>query len=316
VPSPYTEKEDDVQMNATITAISLTVVLALGAVPRLRASDIPEIRIAGGSPIRPGRELRLSVPAPHAAGAHYVWEATAGHFEGQTDRSSAIFIAPISGQAIITCVEVVAGARRTYNRTLAVSHSPRAGIAGRRQQPSLNPGAVLPYDIVDGGFVPSGWMGEGENPKTPALKFLTSADAPVGARSSRRWTYTPLKGGAGWVAVAYQYPERNWGAKPGRDLSGKGYRELSVWARGVLDKRGNYPKIQFKAGGNTDPSLKYQASFEAEGEFVELSGEWKRYTVSLAGKNLSNVVSAATFVLRADDHPLGADLFIAQIDYR
>jgi hypothetical protein len=74
--------------------------------------------------------------------------------------------------------------------------------------------------------------------------------------------------------------------------------------------------VQFKAGGGTDPAKRFQASFEADNDFVELTGNWKRYTVPLKGKQLTSVISAFTFVLRADDHPLGADIFLAQIEYR
>ena len=122
--------------------------------------------------------------------------------------------------------------------------------------------------------------------------------------------------GVGWGGVAYQYPPGNWGDKEGRDLSGKGYQELSVWARGVPDKAGRYPVIQFPVGGVSDPSKKYQASFEKKGEFVTLTAEWKRYTISLAKENLSSVISAFTFVVRSEDNPNGATFFLSEIEYR
>ena len=62
--------------------------------------------------------------------------------------------------------------------------------------------------------------------------------------------------------------------------------------------------------------LKYHASFEAEGDFVTLRPEWTRYTVSLAGQDLSSVISAFTFVLRAEDNPLGATFLLSQVEYR
>lgn len=171
------------------------------------------------------------------------------------------------------------------------------------------PATVAPYDVVST-FAASGWMGDFKG-----LRTETSTDAPPGARGSRRWIWTPAKAGAGWVAVAFQYPDKNWGDRPGRDLSGKGYQELSVWARGVADKAGRLPRIQFKSGGGTDPAKKHQASFEAEGEPVELSTEWRRYTVPL-GKDLSQVISAFTFVMQAEANSLGADVFLARIELR
>jgi hypothetical protein len=82
------------------------------------------------------------------------------------------------------------------------------------------------------------------------------------------------------------------------------------------DKKGRYPVIQFKAGGGTDPAKKFQASFESESDFVILTGEWKKYSVSIAGKDLSRVISAFTFLLRAEDNPDGAEFLLARIEYR
>lgn len=201
--------------------------------------------------------------------------------------SASAAMSPVAGDAEI---DVTSG-----NRILVV-------------QPSESDAA--PFD-VGRVFAPSGWMGDFKG-----LRTESGSDAPPGARGSRRWIWMPAKFGAGWVGVAYQYPDRNWGDRPGRDLSGKGYQELSVWARGEPDKSGRLPVIQFKSGGATDPAKKYQASFEAEGNVVELAKEWGRYVVPIAGKDLSRVTSAFTFVLRAEDHPLGADIFLAQIELR
>lgn len=172
------------------------------------------------------------------------------------------------------------------------------------------------FDISREGFAPSGWMGDATR---NGLRTDVSTDAPPNARSSRRWIYQPpvdVKKREGWAAVAYQFPAQNWGDKPGQDLHGKSFTELSVWARGVPDKAGRYPMIQFKAGGATNPSLKYHSSFELPGKFVTLTGEWRRYTLGLQGKNLSSVISAFTFVLREEDNPSGAEFFLSEIEYR
>lgn len=100
------------------------------------------------------------------------------------------------------------------------------------------------------------------------------------------------------------------------DLSGKGYRELSIWARSVADSTGQFPTEQFKAGGGTDPSKKYQATFEAQTAFVTLTGEWKRYVIPVAGKNLSRVIAALTIMLRAEDNPKGAVFYLDDYVYQ
>jgi hypothetical protein len=179
---------------------------------------------------------------------------------------------------------------------------------------------IQPYDIGRGGFVPSGWMGDGEKRDGFKVQMLCE-EQPHSSPYCQRWEYHPIplsKGGYGWGAVAWQFPANNWGDKPGRDLSDRGFREVSVWARGVPDSESHFPVVQFKAGGNTDPSKAYQASFEVEGEFVTLKGEWVRYTIRLpdAAKRLKSVISAFAFVVRAEDHPNGATFFLDDIEYR
>jgi len=174
--------------------------------------------------------------------------------------------------------------------------------------------AEEPYDISRGGFVPSGWMGDGEH--NGFRLDAMNTDNPHSPPHSQRWEYRPPPGGAGWGGVAYQFPANNWGDQDGRDLSGHGYRELSVWARGVADKDGRFPVIQFKAGGGTDPAKKYQATFEASSDFVTLTGQWKHFVVSIAGKDLKRVIAAMTFVLRAEDNPNGAVFYLDDLEYR
>jgi hypothetical protein len=170
-----------------------------------------------------------------------------------------------------------------------------------------------PWALEDGGYVPSGWMGDGERSTVHVQVQPMDPSQPHSEPYCQKWSYRP--GSKGWAAVAWQYPENNWGDKPGKNLSGKGYTRVSVWARGLPDAQGRYPVVQFKAGGNTDPTKKYQATFEVNGEFTTLTGEWKQYTLPLAGQDLSNVASAFTFILRASDNPRGATFYLDDIEY-
>jgi hypothetical protein len=275
---------------------------------------VDEIRSEQSAPLTPGQKVGLSVPIFGARPTRYSWRATTGHFDGPTDRAHVIFVAPTAESATITCSEEVGGETRLHNRTILIAQTasrPQAPPEPSNSGPAANGAPV--YDIGRGGFAPSGWMGDGE--KKNGFSTEISDETPnANAPSSRKWVYRPQ--GAGWGGVAYQFPAGNWGDKEGRNLSGKGYRELSVWARGVPDKNGRFPVVQFKAGGGSDPAKKYQASFEAEGDFVTLTGEWARYTVSLASKNLSSVISAFTFVLRSEDNPSGATFVLSEIEYR
>jgi hypothetical protein len=181
---------------------------------------------------------------------------------------------------------------------------------------------LQPLLIEDGGFVPSGWMGDGAakvkaGEKGPLQVDSRSTVIPHSAPYCQQWIYRPRKGGDGWAAVAWQYPENNWGDKPGRDWSKRGFTQVSVWARGVPDSHGNLPKVQFKAGGGSDPAKKYQSSFEVDGDFITLTADWKQYTLDLRGQTLSQVVAAFVLVVRAQDAGAdGATFYLDDIDYR
>ncbi len=91
---------------------------------------------------------------------------------------------------------------------------------------------------------------------------------------------------------------------------------LSAISEPAQHLRGRFPVIQFKTGGNTDPSKRYQASYEAETDFITLTADWERHAIPIGGKDLTSVISAFTFVLRAEDNPNGAVFFLDDIEFR
>ncbi len=274
----------------------------------LLASNPTQIQMQPNGPVSIGQTVVLSLPSS-ARGATYKWQADSGGLIGPVNKSIARFTAVEPGRVAITCVEVRGGRRKMYTLALQVSPSPTH---------ASTESSTAPYDIGRGGFAPSGWMGDAGDKAHPGVLRVDVAarDNPHSPPVSEKWEYKPLRGGQMWAAVAWQCPPLNWGEKEGRNLSGKGFTELSIWARGLPDKKDRFPVIQFKAGGGTSPTSQYQASFENEGDFVTLTSEWKRYTVSLSGKNLTQVVSAVTFVLRAEDNPDGAVFFLDDLEYR
>jgi hypothetical protein len=156
--------------------------------------------------------------------------------------------------------------------------------------------------------------GDAERPGPLTLE-PASRERPHSGPSCYKLVYRPA--GKRWAAVAWQFPENNWGDQKGKDLGGLGFTTLSVWGRGMPDREGRYPTIQFKAGDNTAPAKRYHASFAVEGEFMTLTGEWTEFTLDLRGRDLSNVVSAFTVVIRAQDHGQGgATFFLDTITYR
>ena len=168
--------------------------------------------------------------------------------------------------------------------------------------------------IEAAGFAPTGWMGDATS--KGSVQF--EAHDPVGPHSppdSQRWTYIPDRAGSGWAAIAWQFPASNWGDKPGKDWSTRGFTRVTVWARGRRNSRGSLPRVQFKAGGCTTPGRKYAASFEVDGGFVTLTEEWNLYSLDLKGKNLSQVIAAFVLVFEGGASD-GETVFLDDITYR
>jgi len=169
-----------------------------------------------------------------------------------------------------------------------------------------------PINILDAGYLPTGYMGDGEFGTHRVRMETMSCVRSNRPETCYQITYQP--GNFGWAAVAWQYPPNNWGEKPGKSIEGA--TKVSFWARG---ERGG-ERLQFKAGGNTNPALKFHASFQAEGEVLRLSRDWKRYEISLkqgnrAPPDLSNIVSAFTWVATVDGNPGGLSFYLTGIRY-
>jgi hypothetical protein len=176
--------------------------------------------------------------------------------------------------------------------------------------------------IEDAGFVPSGWMGDAEKDAGVIKVNESSAKRPGSPLPhSEQWIYRPKTGAIGWAGVAWQFPEKNWGDQPGKDFSKRGFSKVSFWARGVPDRSGILPKLHFAAGGQTKAGKRYKSSFDEVGldpdvEFVSLTEDWKEYKIGLTGKNLSQVIVAFLFTIRAKDvGPDGATFFLDDITY-
>lgn len=150
---------------------------------------------------------------------------------------------------------------------------------------------------LDGTWVPSGWMGDAENPQGPLLRRV-SRERPFSAPTCEEWLYEPAKGGAqGWIAVAYQFPANNWGDMPGKKLDQRGFIRLTFRARGEVGGE----QLLVKAGGHTRPGCSYPASFESDVVVVTLQKDWVEYSIPLEGMSLANTPCAFAFILRADE---------------
>lgn len=270
--------------------------------------------------MRVGERAAVAVTGTFDSGESISWATTKGRFEGRVDQPSATFVATEPGESTVSCT--IASRRGT-----TVLETKLRVLEQGQQDSEVNGGAApsAPQGplAVDTQFHPAGWMGDAvsvDRQGKPRYMFLEiSFEAPHSPPTCYKLGYKP--GPESWAAIAWQHlpggAKLNFGDYPGLNLNGRGYRQVSVWARGLRDKNGLLPKVQFKAGGHTDPAKPYQASFEVAGDFVTLTEDWRQYTLDLRGRNLSQVIAAFVVVIRAlDVGPEGAIFYLDDIEYQ
>jgi hypothetical protein len=164
-------------------------------------------------------------------------------------------------------------------------------------------------DIVRMGYVPAGYMGDGEAKEGLEVQDA-NRDAPHTPPTCTRVTYRPQ--GDRWAALAYQFVttgKMNWGDQKGMNLSERGYQSVRVWARGVMADDGSMPIVTFLSGGNTHDGAPYPASYKVGGEAVELTDNWKETCLKLTGEDLKNTVSPLTVTMTAANNPRAVTVF-------
>ncbi|KAF5438154.1 CASH domain-dontaining protein, partial [Candidatus Methanophagaceae archaeon] len=161
-------------------------------------------------------------------------------------------------------------------------------------------------------YSPSGWMGDADD--------ITLDDNwtsnPHTGESCIKITYSASGSNSqNWAGIYWQYPDGNWGNYPGYNLAGA--TNFSFWARG---ENGN-ENGEFKIGGINrppyhDPNLPYQDSFgPVTTGVVTLTNTWKKYTVNLTGRNLSNVIGGFCWVTNKPSNPSGCAFYLDDIMY-
>jgi predicted small lipoprotein YifL len=190
----------------------------------------------------------------------------------------------------------------------------RGEVSPPGKKPASRPGASEEFKkffvYADQGYfknhyIPSGWMGDYGD-----IKFNdASPDKPYSRKNSIKIVYTAKKKqGAGWAGVYWQDPANNWGnLKGGYDLTGA--KKLTFWARG--DKGGEII-TEFKMGGiNGEHSDTASASIGP----IQLTPEWKQYTIDLKDEDLSLVIGGFSFVISSVENPDGATFYMDDIAF-
>lgn len=154
-------------------------------------------------------------------------------------------------------------------------------------------------------YIPSGWMGDFGD-----LKFNgRSKEKAFKGESCIEIKYTAeRKQDNGWAGIYWQSPANNWGDKRGGfDLTG--FKKLTFAARGA---QGGEMLDKFIIGGITGQTEEGDSD-EASIAPVELTKEWKTYTIDLAGLDLSHIVGGFGFAMNGDSNPQGATFFLDEV---
>lgn len=170
--------------------------------------------------------------------------------------------------------------------------------------------ATLPFVIyVDQGakdnhYTPSGWMGDyGDIKMNPG-----NTQSPHSGKTSIEFKYSAkMTNNAGWAGVFWQNPANNWGDKPGGGFNLTGAKKLTFWAKGA---KGGEKISEFKVGGITG---EFPDSDQASLGPVQLTNQWKQYTIDLAGKDLSTIIGAFAWSASKDDNPEGFTIYFDDI---
>jgi len=166
--------------------------------------------------------------------------------------------------------------------------------------------ASLPVEL-ESFFSPSGWMGDGGGES--GKKYLSYKSEPSEMNGEKiviiRIEYT--QGEKGWAGIYWQYPDGNWGDKPGRTLIGA--KQISFYAKG----EGGDEIVEFKAGGIANPDKPYKDSFEKPLGKVILSKNWTKYVIDLSNVDLSNVIGAFAWIASGTDNKGHVVTYIAKL---
>ena len=157
----------------------------------------------------------------------------------------------------------------------------------------------------DNHYAASGWMGDyndlklNDESKYEPYSGSTCVEISYSAKGSQ---------GSGWAGIYWQNPPNNWGSRQGGyDLTGM--TKLTFWAKG---KSGGEIIEKIKVGGIRGT---YPDSTEVDFGPIELSDTWEKYTINLAGEDLSYISGGFVFAASRMDNPDGFNIYLDDVLY-
>ena len=145
--------------------------------------------------------------------------------------------------------------------------------------------SALPF-AVDDWYGPSGYMGDGEHSgaiKDAQMCLPSRPSAWVG--KCHRYTWTPS--GTAWAGVYWQYPDGNWGDRPGLMIPA-GATQVAFQACGVTGNE----KVDFMVG------MMAVDGFQVTQMQIALTTQPQRYTLALGTTPYTRVVGGFGWVAK------------------
>jgi hypothetical protein len=132
-------------------------------------------------------------------------------------------------------------------------------------------------DQSEAPYVPSGWVGN-----TGAIGY--TPDWKENSHTGKTCLKVEYRESSGWGGIVWQSPANDWGDKAG-GFNLTGANKLTFWARG--EEGGE--KVDFSFGGIRSDKKFHDSADGKVG--VELTRDWKQYSIDLSGKDLSCIKS-------------------------
>jgi len=132
---------------------------------------------------------------------------------------------------------------------------------------------------------------------------------PESGKTCIKVTYNTQVEGEGWAGIYWQQPANNWGDK-GAGYNLTGAAKLTFWARG---EKGGEEIGTFMVGG-IQGKISEDSDSRTLGP-VDLTKDWKQYTIYLTGMDLSNIIGGFGFTVTQDSNPNGAVFYLDDIRF-
>ena len=186
----------------------------------------------------------------------------------------------------LTCLSFASGCATDFPSAVDAGDDP----AGDGGSDPTGP-TVLPF-AVDDWYGPSGYMGDGESPGAISDAMTCRDDRPASwVGNCHLYTWTP--GTQMWAGVYWQYPDGNWGDRPGLQIPA-GATRISFRAWGETGTE----QVDFMVG------MMAVDGFEIARMQVPLTTEPQELSIDLGSTSYARVVGGFGWVAKKSTTPV------------